>query len=152
MWQIQQSCRESGKWLLRCTWWPWLWFEKHWRRTHTWVCCHTWSCCWEHTFPKERLIVFWQDYNLVRKSDFKQVRNIKVIPCEKVVTQHLLLVSDLKWKFVKQTKKAFTPKLRTWKLRDHNAINLFKDSQKIFNSSPCKWCKWKICWRSLDAS
>ena len=30
-------------------------------------------------------------------------------------------------KFVKQTKKTFTPKLRTWKLKDHNVINLFKD-------------------------
>ena len=43
------------------------------------------------------------------------------------MTQHLLLVSDMKWKFVKQTKKAFTQKLRIWKLRDHNVINLFKD-------------------------
>ena len=94
------------------------------------------------THISQRKIIFWQDYNLVRKSDFKQVRNIKVIPCEKVVTQHLLLVSDLKWKFVKQTKKAFTPKLRTWKLRDHNVINLFKDRLTHLLAS----------WRSLDAS
>ena len=67
------------------------------------------------------------DYILVRKSDFKQVRNIKVITGEEVVTQHRLLASDMKWKFVKQTKKTFTPKLRTWKLKDHNVINLFKD-------------------------
>ena len=67
------------------------------------------------------------DYILVRKSDFKQVRNIKAIPGEKVATQHRLLVSDMKWKFVKQTKKAFAPTLRTWKLKDHNVINLFKD-------------------------
>ena len=66
------------------------------------------------------------DYILVRKSDFKQVRNIKVIPGEEVVTQHWLLVRDMKWKFVKQTKKTFIPKLRTWKLKDH-VINLFKD-------------------------
>ena len=32
----------------------------------------------------------------------------------------------MKWKFVKQKKKTFTPKLRTWKLNDH-LINLFKD-------------------------
>ena len=66
------------------------------------------------------------DYILVRKSDFKQVRNIKVIPGEEDVTQHRLLVSDMKWKFVKQAKKTFTPKLRTRKL-NHNVINLFKD-------------------------
>ena len=33
----------------------------------------------------------------------------------------------MNWKFVKQTKKTFTPKLGIWKLRDHNVINLFKD-------------------------
>ena len=66
------------------------------------------------------------DY-ILRKSHFKQVHNIKVIPGQKVVTQHLLLVSDMKWKFVKQTKKKFSPKLQTWKLKDHNVINLFKD-------------------------
>ena len=43
------------------------------------------------------------------------------------MTQHLLLVSDMKWKFMKQTKKIFIPKLQTWKLKDHNVINLFKD-------------------------
>ena len=43
------------------------------------------------------------------------------------MTQHLLLVDDMKWKFMKQTKKIFIPKLQTWKLKDHNVINLFKD-------------------------
>ena len=28
---------------------------------------------------------------------------------------------------VHKTKKTFTPKLRTWKLKDHSVINLFKD-------------------------
>ena len=68
-------------------------------------------------------------YIIVRKSDFKQVHNIKGIPGEEVVTQHWLLVSDMKWKFVKQTKKTFTPKLHTWKSKGHNVINLFKDRQ-----------------------
>ena len=57
------------------------------------------------------------DYILVRKSDFKQVRNIKVIPGEEVVTEYRLIVSDMKWKFMKQTKKTFTPKLCTWNLK-----------------------------------
>ena len=42
------------------------------------------------------------------------------------MTQHRLLISDMKWKFVKQTKKTFTSKLHTSKLKDH-VINLFKD-------------------------
>ena len=58
---------------------------------------------------------------------FKLVCNIQVITGEEVVTQHQLLVTDMKWKFVKQTKKTFTPKLRTWKLKDQNVTNLFKD-------------------------
>ena len=33
---------------------------------------------------------------LVRKSDFKQVRNIKVIPGEDAVNQHPILVTDMK--------------------------------------------------------
>ena len=36
------------------------------------------------------------DYILVRKSDFRQVCNIKVIPGEEAVTQYRLLVSDMK--------------------------------------------------------
>ena len=48
------------------------------------------------------------------------------LPGEKVVTQHLLLVSGMKWKFMKETKKILIPKLQTWKLKDHNVINLFK--------------------------
>ena len=88
-----------------------------------------------HFHKKENHLITYQsggnssqiDYFLVRKSDFKQVRNIKVIPGEEVVTQHRLLVTDMKWKFVKQTKNTFTPKLRTWKLKDQNVTNLFKD-------------------------
>ena len=74
-----------------------------------------------HFHKKENHLITYQlggnsnqiDYILVRKSDFKQVHNIKVIPGEEAVTQHRLLVTDMKWKFVKQTKKIFTPKLHT---------------------------------------
>ena len=60
-----------------------------------------------HFHKKENNLITYQsggnssqiDYILVRKSDFKQVRNIKVILGEEVVTQHrLLLVTDMKWK------------------------------------------------------
>ena len=43
------------------------------------------------------------------------------------MTQHRLLVSHMKLKFVKQIKKTFTSKLRTWMLKYHNVINLFRD-------------------------
>ena len=66
------------------------------------------------------------DHTPVRKSNFKQICNMKNFPGEQVGTQHWLLISDMKWKLVKQANKKFTPKLPTWKLKD-NVINLFKD-------------------------
>ena len=64
------------------------------------------------------------DYTLARRSDFKLVRDIKVIPGEEVVTQHRMFVSQIKWKFTKQNKKGFTPKLRTWKLKDQDVVQV----------------------------
>ena len=37
-----------------------------------------------------------------------------------------MLVSDIKWKFTKQNKKAFTPKLCTWKLKDQDVVSKFQ--------------------------
>ena len=42
------------------------------------------------------------DYILVRRSDFKLMRDIKAIPAEEVVTQNRMLVSDIEWKFTIQ--------------------------------------------------
>ena len=67
------------------------------------------------------------DYILVRRSDFKLVRDIKVIPGEQVVTQHQMLVSDIEWKFTKQNKKSFAPKLCAWKLKDQDVVHKFQD-------------------------
>ena len=55
------------------------------------------------------------------------VRDIKVLPGEKVVTQHQMLVSEIEWKFAKQNKKSFTPKLRMWKLNDQDKVCRFQD-------------------------
>ena len=54
------------------------------------------------------------------------MRGIKIIPGEEVVTQHRMLVSDMKWKFTKR-KKAFAPKLRTWKLKNQDVVHKFQD-------------------------
>ena len=59
--------------------------------------------------------------------DFKQVGDIKVIPVEKVVTQYRMPVSDIEWKFTKQNKKSFTPKLLTWKLKDQDIVLKYQD-------------------------
>ena len=67
------------------------------------------------------------DYILVRRSDFKLVRDIEVIPGEEVVTQHRMFVSDIEWKFTKQNKKAFTPKLCKRKLKDQDKVHKLQD-------------------------
>ena len=67
------------------------------------------------------------DYILVRRSDFKLVRDIKVIPGKQVVTQRQMLVSDIEWKFTKQNKKSFAPKLCAWKLKDQDVVHKFQD-------------------------
>ena len=58
------------------------------------------------------------DYILVRKWDFRYVRDVKVIPGEECALQHKLLTCDLKLTFKNPTPKLFAPKRRVWKLRD----------------------------------
>ena len=36
-------------------------------------------------------------------------------------------VSDIEWKFTKQNKKSFTPKLLTWKLKDQDIVLKYQD-------------------------
>ena len=55
------------------------------------------------------------------------MRDIKVFPGEAVSTQHRMLVSDIEWKLKEQNKKSFTPKLRTWKLKDRGVVRKFQD-------------------------
>ena len=68
---------------------------------------------------------------------------MKVIPGEEVVIQNRLLVSDMKCKFVKQTKKTFTPKLGTWKLRGHNVITHLLASDTNEKSVDDQWMHLK---------
>ena len=58
------------------------------------------------------------DYILVRKRDFRCVRDVKVIPGEECALQHKLLTCDRKLTFKTPTPKPFVPKRRVWKLRD----------------------------------
>ena len=58
------------------------------------------------------------DYILLRKRHQKFVRDIKVIPSEEVVPQLKFLVCDLTIIKPKPVKETFTPRLKTWRLRD----------------------------------
>ena len=42
-----------------------------------------------------------------------------------MVTQHRILVGGMK--YLQLNKKAFTPKLRTWKLKDQDIVRKFRD-------------------------
>ena len=52
------------------------------------------------------------DYILLQCNKFHLVRDIKVIPREECVTQHCLLICNVKVKISKSTEKKFVPKLR----------------------------------------
>ena len=58
------------------------------------------------------------DYILFRRGLRKHIRDVKVIPEEECLTQHRLLVCIFKIAAVPWVKQKFTPRLRTWKLRD----------------------------------
>lgn len=58
------------------------------------------------------------DYIMVRKEDFKNVKNCKVIPGEEVVAQHRLLCATIKCEERKQMKKKLKPKIKLWKLAE----------------------------------
>ena len=64
-----------------------------------------------------------------------------------------MLVCDIEWKFTKQNKKSFTPKLRTWKLKDQDVVRKFQDelnnllesdANLILESVEGKWKPLKI--------
>ena len=55
---------------------------------------------------------------LLQRNKLHLVKDINVIPGEECITQHRLLICDLKLKISKNDEKKFAPKLRTWKLKD----------------------------------
>ena len=57
------------------------------------------------------------DYILVRKRDFKLVKNVKVVPNEECVSQHLLLIADTLLAAPSPKRRKFIPKCRVWKLK-----------------------------------
>ena len=58
------------------------------------------------------------DYILFRRSLRKLIKDVKVIPGEECLLQHRLLVCVFRVTSLPKPKRRFTPRLRTWKLRD----------------------------------
>ena len=82
--------------------------------------------------PDNKLITFSSggnqtqiDYILVRPSDKKMVRDVKVIPGEEAFTQHRLVVCDLTVKMEHSKKKPFVPQLKVWKLKEESVRTEF---------------------------
>ena len=66
---------------------------------------------------------------------FRLVKDIKVIPDEKCVTQHRLQVFELNLKIKENVKKSYVPKLRTQKLKDSdiNEVSVKSSSDTFEN-------------------
>ena len=66
------------------------------------------------------------DYILVKRSFLKHVCNVKVIRNEECVTQHKLLVADIKVNGSSPKPRIVPPRRKVWKLRDSNIRNEFE--------------------------
>ena len=76
------------------------------------------------------------DYILLRKSDLRLTKNIKVINGEECVSQHRLLVCDISLKLFPPQHYQYTPKLRIWKLRDQSCRSEFaREMDKALQSA-----------------
>ncbi len=82
------------------------------------------------------------DYILVRKRDFRSVKDIKVICGEECAPQHRLLVGDLRLSFSKPQPQPFVPKRRVWRLKDPLCSDQFRSvvdgklGANVCNDSP----------------
>ena len=68
------------------------------------------------------------DYILVKRQNIKLVRDVKVIPHEKCVTQHKLLVCDARIVETEDLCKKFVPKWRVWKLQQADLRDKFYET------------------------
>ena len=66
------------------------------------------------------------DYILFRRSLRKLIQDMKVIPSEECLAQHKLLVCTFKITAPPEPKHKFTPRLKTWKLKDPACAARFK--------------------------
>ena len=97
------------------------------------------------------------DYILYSKSFCRTVRDVKVIPSEECIQQHRLVVCDFTVHIPHKKAPKFTPRIRTWKLKDPatagqfqetfklkaNAINVDSTSDNTTKPVECHWNKLK---------
>ena len=66
------------------------------------------------------------DFILLKSKHLRMVKDIKVIPSEECAPQHKLLIGELQVKQQKLHPKSYTPKLRSWKLKEPTVQEDFK--------------------------
>ena len=66
------------------------------------------------------------DYIIVRAEDRKYIKNVKVIASECVVTQHRLVVCNMKIRVGKKQKVKWQSKTKVWKLKDEKVQEEYK--------------------------
>ena len=67
------------------------------------------------------------DYILYRKSFCRAVCDVKVIPYEECALQHHLVVCDFTVHLPANKRRKFTPRIRTWKLKDPEVSRRFRE-------------------------
>ena len=96
------------------------------------------------------------DYCLVRRTQRKLLKDVKVVPGEECITQHKPLVCDFKIKAKKSIKRKFVPRRKVWKLQDDAVKKDFLEKVVEYRQS-CKTASnvdgyWKVLKDSLLAA
>ena len=93
------------------------------------------------------------DYVLYPKSFCGKVTNVKVIPGEACAPQHRLLVCDLRVNPPPpQQKRKFTPRLRTWRLRDPATASRFHEAVRERLGTDIDCPSVESAWSNLKTS
>ena len=78
------------------------------------------------------------DYILVRKSDRKVVKDVKVVSGEEYVSQHRLLVCNIVVKNAKEVERKYRPRRKVWKLNDEHLVRHFSAAvQQLASNKQC---------------
>ena len=77
------------------------------------------------------------DYILVRNKDRKLVKDVTIISREEVLSQHRIVVLDVKIKFCKEEKQLFIPKRKVWKLNKRDVKEKFANEFRNMTQGKC---------------
>lgn len=77
----------------------------------------------------------------MKRQDFKLITNCKAIQGEEVVSQHRLLVADMRLGIRRKKAKVFTPRIiKTWNLKRKNIMKYIWREYKHYRTKKGKNC------------